>query len=46
MRSVFSSSANMLAKSTMQSPWLVGFCAEVGRFRSVMARGSLFVKQP
>jgi hypothetical protein len=37
VRSVFSSSANMLAKSTVQSPWLVGFCAEVGRILSVMA---------
>jgi hypothetical protein len=40
VRWVFSSTGNMLAKSTMQSPRLVGCCAEVALFRSVMALGA------
>ena len=38
MRSAFSSTARQyVGKSTMQSPWLVAFCAEVARLWSVMA---------
>jgi hypothetical protein len=47
----FLSSANMLAKSTRRSPWLVGIWAEVARLQSVIAlraaprRGSSFPQE-